>query len=252
MPKSDTTKDRRLSVPSYDYSLFGDVDTQPLDNIRQIIGRRMAASWQNVPHVTHHEQVDITDLETLRHKMNDDSGESGQKLSTLSFIIRACLLGLKEYPDVNSSLGEDGKALYVKRYYNIGMAVDTPAGLIVPVLKGADKLDLTQTAAAVADLAGKARNGKLGFADAEGGTFTITSLGKIGGTGFTPIINAPEVAILGVSCARQKPVEFDGKIALRTMLPLSLSYDHRVIDGAKAARFVGYVRDALQSPKGLI
>jgi len=240
-----------VSVQTYDYALFGKVETVPLDKIRQIIGRRMTASWQNVPHVTHHDGVDISDLEALRHQHNDKA-EDGAGLSTLSFIVKACLAGLKEYPDFNSSLDETGENLFIKQYFNIGIAVDTPGGLIVPVLKNADKMSLEEVASSAATLAEKARTGKLSFADAEGGTFTVTSLGKIGGTAFTPIINAPEVAILGASLARQKPVEFEGKIALRLILPLSLSYDHRVIDGAKAARFMGFVRDLLQRPKSLL
>lgn len=247
MGHTDEKPDIRVSVPSYDYSLFGKVEDVPLDSIRQIIGRRMTASWQNVPHVTHHEEVDITDLEKLRHQRNEAAGAAGQKLSSLAFIIKACVAGLKEFPDVNASLGVSGKTLHLKRYYNIGMAVDTPAGLIVPVLKGAGEMDVSEIAVKVAQLADKARTENLNFADAEGGTFTVTSLGKIGGTAFTPIINAPEVAILGVSRAREKPVAHEGKIALRLILPLSLSYDHRVIDGAMAAGFMGFIRDHLQN-----
>jgi pyruvate dehydrogenase E2 component (dihydrolipoamide acetyltransferase) len=252
MGHTNDKPDMRLSVPSYDYSLFGAVKTVPLDRIRQIIGERMTASWQNVPHVTHHEEVDITALEILRHQRNDAAGAGDQKLSSLAFIIKACVAGLKAFPDVNSSLDVFGNTLHLKQYYNIGMAVDTPAGLIVPVLKGAGDMDVSEIAACVAQLADKARTGKLGFADTEGGTFTVTSLGKIGGTAFTPIINAPEVAILGVSRARKKPVEYQGEIALRLMLPLSLSYDHRVIDGAKAARFMGFMRDQLRAPEHMI
>ncbi|WP_176219184.1 2-oxo acid dehydrogenase subunit E2 [Planktotalea arctica] len=240
-----------LSVQAYDYSLFGKVKTVPMDKIRQIIGRRMAASWQNVPHVTHHDEVDISDLETLRHQHNEKA-KSGSRLSTLSFIVKACLAGLKEHPDFNSSLDETGEKLFIKEYFNIGIAVDTLGGLLVPVLKNADKLSLEEIASSAGSLAEKARTGKLSFADAEGGTFTVTSLGKIGGTAFTPIINAPEVAIMGVSRARQKPIEFEGQIALRLMLPLSLSYDHRVIDGAMAARFMGVVRDRLFAPESLL
>lgn len=251
MTEPTTTPTKRPSVSSYDYALFGEVEKHPLDNIRQIIGRRMAASWQNVPHVTHHDNVDISDLEALRHQLNDKAKDS-VRISTLSFIVKACLAGLKEYPDFNSSLDETGENLFLKRYFNIGIAVDTPGGLIVPVLKNADKLSLQDLALSMATLAERARTGQLSFADAEGGTFTVTSLGKIGGTAFTPIINAPEVAIMGVSRARKLPVEFEGKIALRLILPLSLSYDHRVIDGAKAARFMGFVRDLLQNPKSLL
>lgn len=251
MPPQRKMTSEHPSVQRYDYSLFGKVETAPLDKIRQIIGRRMTASWQNVPHVTHHDEVDITDLEALRHQHNDRSKDE-VSLSTLSFVIKACLAGLKEYPDFNSSLDELGEKLFLKQYCNIGIAVDTPVGLIVPVLRNADRMSLEEIASSTAILAENARTGQLSFADAEGGTFTVTSLGRIGGTAFTPIINAPEVAIMGVSRARQKPVEFKGKIALRLILPLSLSYDHRVIDGAKAARFMGFVRDLLQRPDTLL
>lgn len=233
-----------VKVPSYDYSLFGKTEERPLDQIRQIVGNRMTASWKNVPHVTHHDEVDVTLLEDRRKKYN----EAGDiPLSPLSYLMKATLDALKEFPDFNSSLDEDGKTLHVKSYYNIGIAVDTTMGLIVPVLKNANALDLVDLAKATANLAEKARSGKLTFADTEGGSFTITSLGPIGGTAFTPIINAPEVAILGVSRIRRKPVEWRGDIALRMMLPLSLSYDHRVIDGAMAARFMGFIRDTLEA-----
>ena len=249
MSEPETPRGTHPHIPSYDYSLFGEVEEVPLDMIRQIIGRRMTASWQTVPHVTHHEAVDVTELEKLRHQHNQTGSAKDQKLSALAFVIKACVLGLMAFPDVNSSLDVSGKTLHLKEYYNIGMAVDTNAGLIVPVLKGADRMDVSQIAAAAANLAEKARTGKLGFADAEGGTFTVTNLGKLGGTGFTPIINAPEVAILGISRMREAPVAYEGQTSLRLMLPLSLSYDHRVIDGAQAARFVGYIRDMLQAPE---
>lgn len=239
----------RLDVPTYDYSLFGHVKEQPLDSIRQIIGKRMAASWQNVPHVTHHDDIDVTELEANRHSYNAKLIEDSDKLSTLACIIKSCIAGLKEFPDFNSSLDPSGKKIILKGYYNIGIAVDSPVGLIVPVLKHADQLSLTEIVLASQKLAEQARTGTLGFSDVEGGSFTVTSLGKIGGTGFTPIINAPEVAIIGVSRMQLKPVEYQGKIALRKMLPLSLSYDHRVIDGAKAANFMAFIREQLQSPR---
>lgn len=242
----------RQGVETYDYTLFGEVEERPLDTIRQIIGRRMSASWQNVPHVTHHDEADITDLERWRHEQNAGVAGDGVRITPLAYIIKACLEGLKKFPDFNSSLDETGKKVLLKRYFNIGMAVDTPMGLIVPVLKGVDAMSIAQIAAGAADLSDRARNGKLGFADAEGATFTVTSLGKLGGTAFTPIINAPEVAIMGVSRAREKPVVRDGAVVVRTMLPLSLSYDHRVIDGAMAARFMGHVRDLLEHPGDLV
>lgn len=171
----------RQGVETYDYTLFGEVEERPLDTIRQIIGRRMSASWQNVPHVTHHDEADITDLERWRHEQNAGVAGDGVRITPLAYIIKACLEGLKKFPDFNSSLDETGKKVLLKRYFNIGMAVDTPMGLIVPVLKGVDAMSIAQIAAGAADLSDRARNGKLGFADAEGATFTVTSLGKLGG-----------------------------------------------------------------------
>jgi pyruvate dehydrogenase E2 component (dihydrolipoamide acetyltransferase) len=240
-----------LDVPTYDYSLFGDIKEQPLDNTRQIIGKRLLASWQNIPHVTHHDDIDITDLEASRDSYNAKVSSDSGKLSTLACIIKSCIAGLKQFPDFNASLDPSSKTIILKEYYNIGIAVDSPVGLIVPVLKQADKLSLIEVVLASQKLAEQARAGTLGFADVEGGSFTVTSLGKMGGTGFTPIINAPEVAIMGVSKMQFKPVEYQGEIALRKMLPLSLSYDHRVIDGAKAAHFMAFIRERLQSPRFL-
>ncbi len=252
MPTADPKSAPQLSVPAYDYALFGEVEERPLDSIQQIIGRQTTASWRTVPHVTHHDEADVTDLDELRQQRATTAGSDAPPPTVLAFVIKACIAALKEFPDVNSSLDSSGQNLFVKRYYNIGVAVDTPAGLIVPVLKNADTLSLPEIAAATAGLAEKAHSGKLSLADVEGGTFTVTSLGKIGGTAFTPIINAPEVAIMGVSRARRKPVDHNGDIALRRILPLSLSYDHRVIDGAKAARFMGFIRDRLQDPATLV
>lgn len=246
---TDVPTSSRLNVPTYDYSLFGDIKEQPLDSTRQIIGKRMAASWQNVPHVTHHDDIDVTELEASRHRYNAKIIGDNSKISMLACLIKSCIAGLKQFPEFNASLDSSGKTIILKGYYNIGVAVDSPIGLIVPVVKRADQLNLTEIVLASQTLAEQARTGTLDFTDVEGGSFTVTSLGKLGGTGFTPIINAPEVAIMGVSKMQLKPVAYQGKIALRTMLPLSLSYDHRVIDGAKAARFMAFIRKQLESPQ---
>jgi pyruvate dehydrogenase E2 component (dihydrolipoamide acetyltransferase) len=189
-----------------------------------------------IPHVTHHDEADITELEAWRRELNAEQASSGIKVTMVSFLVLACVATLKEFPIFNSSL--DGEDLILKRYYNIGFAADTPAGLVVPVIKGADQKGLLEVARKLTELSGKARDGKLSPAEMSGGTFTISSLGGIGGTGFTPIVNAPEVAILGVTRSAMRPVWDGQEFVPRLILPLSLSYDHRVIDGAAAARFV--------------
>jgi pyruvate dehydrogenase E2 component (dihydrolipoamide acetyltransferase) len=193
-------------------------------------------NWALIPHVTHHDEADITELEAWRKQLNAEQGPDGVKVTMVSFLVVACVAALKEFPDFNSSL--DGDELILKCYYNIGFAADTPEGLVVPVIKQADQKGLLEIAGELTELSGKARAGKLGPADISGSTFSISSLGGIGGTGFTPIINAPEVAILGVTRSAMKPVWDGEQFVPRLTLPLSLSYDHRVIDGAAAARFV--------------
>jgi pyruvate dehydrogenase E2 component (dihydrolipoamide acetyltransferase) len=239
-------------VPTVDFALFGDIEVAPLSRIQKISGARLQASWINLPHVTQHEDADITELEAVRAAMKAKAAEAGVKLTPLVFIIRACLLALKEFPRFNSSLDAGGENLVLKKYFNIGFAADTPNGLVVPVIANADRLDIYETARALADLSEKARAGKLKNTDMQGGTFTISSLGGIGGTAFTPIINAPEVAILGVSKSSQKPVYDKGAFIPRLILPLSLSYDHRVIDGAAAARFVVFLAKVLGDVKALL
>jgi pyruvate dehydrogenase E2 component (dihydrolipoamide acetyltransferase) len=239
-------------VPVVDFASFGAIEIKPLSRIQRISGSRLQASWLNLPHVTQHEDADITDLEAARAALKSKASQEGVRLTPLTFIIRACLLALQEFPRFNSSLDASGENLILKKYFNIGFAADTPNGLVVPVIANADKLDLYEIARVLAAMSEKARAGKLKNTEMQGGTFTISSLGGIGGTSFTPIINAPEVAILGVSKSSQKPVYDRGAFLPRLMLPLSLSYDHRVIDGAEAARFVVYLAKVLSDVKALL
>jgi pyruvate dehydrogenase E2 component (dihydrolipoamide acetyltransferase) len=239
-------------VPVVDFAQFGAVEIKPLSRIQKISGARLQASWLNLPHVTQHEDADITDLEAARVALKSKASQEGVRLTPLVFIIKACILALKEFPRFNASLDEAGENLVFKKYFNIGFAADTPNGLVVPVIANADKLDIYETARTLASMSEKARAGKLKAAEMHGGSFTISSLGGIGGTYFTPIINAPEVAILGVSKTTQKPVYERGAFVPRLMLPLSLSYDHRVIDGAEAARFVVFLAKTLGDVKALL
>jgi len=239
-------------VPVVDFAQFGAVEVKPLSRIQKISGARLQASWINLPHVTQHEDADITDLEDARAALKSKASREGVKLTPLAFIVRACVLSLQEFPRFNSSLDASGENLVFKKYFNIGFAADTPNGLVVPVIPNADRLSLYDVARALASMSEKARAGKLKATEMQGGTFTISSLGGIGGTSFTPIINAPEVAILGVSRSAQKPVYERGAFVPRLMLPLSLSYDHRVIDGADAARFVVFLAKTLSDVKALL
>jgi len=239
-------------VPEIDFAAFGAVETQPLSRIQLISGARLQASWLNVPHVTQHDDADITDLEIARVALKGKASQEGVRLTPLAFIVKASVAALKEYPRFNSSLDASAKNLILKKYIHVGFAADTPNGLVVPVIRDADRLNVFEIARALAALSEKARAGKLTAAEMQGGSFTISSLGGIGGTAFTPIINAPEVAILGVSRSSQKPVFERGAFVPRLMLPLSLSYDHRVIDGAAAARFVVFLSQALGDVKALL
>ncbi|MGA3037776.1 MAG: dihydrolipoyllysine-residue acetyltransferase [Vulcanimicrobiaceae bacterium] len=227
--------------PKIDFEKFGPIERQPLSRIKKISGPSLHRNWVSIPHVTNNDEADITDLEAFRKQVNAE--DPNAKLTILAFVMKALVTVLKKYPDFNSSL--DGDALILKKYYNFGFAADTPAGLIVPVLKDVDKKGVTQIAAETRDLAARGRDGKLKLADMEGSTFTISSLGGIGGTNFTPIVNAPEVAILGLSRSAMKPVWNGKEFVPRLMLPLSLSYDHRVIDGAAGARFNAYLGEVL-------
>lgn len=240
------------TVPVVDFAAFGPVEIKPLSRIQKISGARLQASWINLPHVTQHEDADITELEVARTALKTKAATEGVKLTPLAFIVRACVRALGEFPKFNASLDPNGGGLVYKQYCNIGFAADTPNGLVVPVIRGADKLSLFDVARALAALSEKARAGKLLPTEMQGGTFSISSLGGIGGTSFTPIINAPEVAILGVSRSGMKPVFQGGSFVPRLMLPLSLSYDHRVIDGADAARFAVFLAKVLGEPKALM
>jgi pyruvate dehydrogenase E2 component (dihydrolipoamide acetyltransferase) len=231
--------------PVVDFSKFGPVETQVMSRIKKISGPALHRNWLQIPHITQQDEADITEMEAFRKSMSDEAAKKGIKLTPLVFIIKAAVAALKAHPEFNSSIAPTNDALILKRFYNIGVAVDTPGGLVVPVVKDADQKGLLQLAQELGEISAKARDGKLGPADMQGGTFSISSLGGIGGTHFTPIINAPEVAILGVSRSSMKPV-WDGKqFVPRLILPLSLSYDHRAIDGAQGARFITELNRAL-------
>ena len=228
-----------LPWPTVDFTKFGPVEARPLSRIKKISGANLARNWVMIPHVTQFDEADITDLEAFRLRLNKENEKAGVKVTMLAFLIKASVAALQRFPDFNASL--DGDNLILKQYFHIGFAADTPNGLVVPVLRNADQKGVLQIAKEMGELSAKAREGKLGPADMQGGCFSISSLGGIGGTAFTPIINAPEVAILGVSKSSTKPVWNGREFAPRLMLPLSLSYDHRVIDGASAARFTAYL-----------
>jgi pyruvate dehydrogenase E2 component (dihydrolipoamide acetyltransferase) len=234
-----------LPWPKVDFSKFGEVETKPLSKIKKMSGANLARNWVMIPHVTQFDDADITDLEKLRVDLNKENEKAGIKLTMLAFLIKAVVAALKKYPEFNASLDASGENLVLKKYFHIGFAADTPNGLVVPVLRDADKKGVIEIARETGELAKKARDGKLGPADMSGGCFSISSLGGIGGTAFTPIVNAPEVAILGVSKSATKPIWNGEKFKPRLILPLSLSYDHRVIDGASAARFTAYLGQVL-------
>lgn len=240
------------AVPEVDFAKYGEVDIQPLSRIQKISGPRLHASWINLPHVTQFDQADITELEERRQVLKGKAEKQGARLTPLAFLVVACVKTLKEFPRFNTSLDPSGESLVYKKYFHIGFAADTPNGLVVPVIKNADQKSLLQIARELADLSARAREGKLPAADMQGGCFTISSLGGIGGTAFTPIINAPEVAILGVSRSSLQPVWQDDAFVPRLMLPLCLSYDHRIIDGAEAARFITFLSAQMADPDGLL
>ncbi len=224
--------------PQVDFAKFGPVENQPLSRIKKISGPFLHRNWVSIPHVTQNDEADITELEAFRKSMADEAQKQGVKLTPLVFVMKAVVTALKSHPEFNSSLSPAGDALILKNYYHIGVAVDTPGGLVVPVVRNVDQKGVLQLAKELGEISAKARDGKLGPADMQGGSFSISSLGGIGGTHFTPIINAPEVAILGVSKSAMKPVWKDGQFVPRLMMPLSLSYDHRAVDGAQGARFI--------------
>ena len=237
-----------LPWPKVDFEKFGPVERLALTRIQRISAPNLARNWVMIPHVTHNDEADITELEAWRKQLNSE--QSDVKLTMVAFLIEASVATLKEFPIFNSSL--DGEELVLKRYYNIGFAADTPGGLVVPVIKNADQKGLFEIARELTELSGKAREGKLAPGDMNGGTFTISSLGGIGGTSFTPIVNAPEVAILGATRSAIKPVWNGSEFAPRLMLPLSLSYDHRVIDGAAAARFMRHLAGVIEDMRRVL
>ena len=239
-------------LPVVDLAAYGPVERKPLSRIQKIAGPRLHASWVNIPHVTQFDEADITDVEAARARMKAEAAARGVKLTPLAFVMRACVQALAAFPKFCTSLDLEAGELVYRRYVHIGFAADTPNGLVVPVVRDADRLDIYGIAAALGQLSEKARAGKLTAAEMQGGCFTISSLGGIGGTAFTPIINPPEVAILGVSRSSMKPVYRDGTFVPRLMLPLSLSYDHRVIDGADAARFTSFLGSALADVPALL
>jgi pyruvate dehydrogenase E2 component (dihydrolipoamide acetyltransferase) len=232
-------------MPEIDFSQFGPIERAPLSRIQKLASANLHRTWLTIPHVTQHDEADITELEAFRNELKAESAKRGVKLTPLPFIIKAVVAALKDFPRFNASLAPNGEELILKRYCHVGFAVDTPDGLVVPVIRDADAKGVWDIAAELAAIGDKARGKKLRTADLQGGTFTVSSLGGIGGTAFTPIINAPEVAILGVSKAKTRPVFRDGAFVPRLLLPLSLSYDHRVIDGADGVRFITHVSSLL-------
>ncbi len=241
-------------IPAQDFSTFGPIDTAPLPRIKKVSGPFLHRNWLNVPHVTHNDEADITDLDRYRKELDTAAKNDGNpyRVTLLAFLVKACVAALKKFPEFNSSLSPEKDALILKHYYNIGIAVDTPGGLVVPVVKDADRKGIVELSREFMSTSAKARDGKLGPSDMAGGTFTISSLGGIGGTSFTPIVNAPEVAILGVVRSKLSPVWNGTEFTARNMLPLSLSYDHRVIDGALAARFARHLCFLLEDDRRLL
>jgi pyruvate dehydrogenase E2 component (dihydrolipoamide acetyltransferase) len=238
-------------LPNFDFSRYGEIETADLSRIQKISAAHLHRNWVGIPHVTQHDEADITDMEAFRLANVDDAVAQGFKLTPLVFLIKAMVASLKKFPTFNASLDKDGETLILKKYFNVGIAVDTPEGLIVPVIRDCDRKGIMELGAELAEISVRARDKKLKPQDIQGGCISISSLGGIGGTGFTPIINAPEVAILGVSRSRMAPVWNGSEFAPRLMLPLSLSYDHRVIDGAAAARFTRFLASRLEDLRRL-
>lgn len=235
-----------------DYAKFGEVESRPLSRIKKLSGAFLHRNWLSIPHITQHDEADITELEAFRKSQADEAKKSGLKITMLGFLMKAAVVALKQHPEFNASLSADGENLIVKKYFHIGIAVDTPNGLVVPVIRDVDKKGLLEIAAALGEVSGRMRAGKISPADLQGGCFSISSLGGLGGSMFTPIINAPEVAILGVGKAVMKPVWNGKEFTPRLMLPLSLSYDHRVIDGAQGARFISFLGSVLSDIRRLV
>jgi pyruvate dehydrogenase E2 component (dihydrolipoamide acetyltransferase) len=239
-------------IPEIDFSKFGEIEAVPLSRIKKISGPHLHRAWLNVPLVTHQDEADITELDAYRKELDTAAKEQGYRVTLLAFLMKASVSALKKYPEVNASLARDKENLILKKYVHIGIAVDTPGGLVVPAIRDVDKKGIEALSRELGEVSQKARDGKLGSADLQGASFTISSLGGIGGTGFTPLVNAPEVAILGVVRAKMAPVWNGNEFAPRLMLPLSLSYDHRVIDGALAARFTRHLCHVLEDVRRLV
>ena len=254
-PKSGATTGGAFAfpeMPHVDFTKFGEIETRALSRIKKLSGNNLARNWVMIPHVTQQDEADITEAEAFRVSTNEEIAKSGVKVTMLAFLIKASVAALKKFPEFNASLEPGGENLILKKYYNIGFAADTPNGLVVPVIRNADRKSVIEIAKEMSELAGKARDGKLSPAEMSGGCFSISSLGGIGGSFFTPIINAPEVAILGVSKSSMKPVWNGREFAPRLILPMSLSYDHRVVDGAAGARFTTYLAAVMSDMRKLI
>jgi len=239
-------------IPAQDFSKFGQIETVPLPRIKKLSGPFLHRSWLNVPHVTHNDEADITDLDPYRKELDTAAKAEGYRVTLLAFLMKAAVSALRQFPEVNSSLSPEKDSLILKSYYHIGIAVDTPGGLVVPVIRDVDRKGITALSKELGEVSGRARDGKLSPDDMSGGSFTISSLGGIGGTSFTPIVNAPEVAILGVVRSKMSPVWDGSEFVPRMLLPVSLSYDHRVIDGALAARFTRYLCTVLEDVRRLL
>ena len=239
-------------MPEIDFSQFGEIETQPLTKINKLTGKFLHRNWVNIPHVTQFDEADITELEDFRKQLNAENKNDGVRVTVLAFLMKALVSALKEFPRFNSSLDHTGENLILKKYVNIGVAMDTPAGLVVPVIRDCERKSLVELASELIETSKRARDKKLSPSDMQGGCISIPSLGGIGGTAFTPIVNAPEVAILGVSRSQIKPVFENGEFVPRLMLPLSLSYDYRVIDGADGARFTSYLSRVLSDTRRLL
>jgi pyruvate dehydrogenase E2 component (dihydrolipoamide acetyltransferase) len=240
-----------LEMPVVDFAKFGPIETKALSRIKKISGANLHRNWVTIPHVTQFEEADISEMEAFRKELGTEFAKESFKITPLAFLLKACAITLKHFPDFNASLDTSGENLVLKKYIHIGVAVDTPDGLMVPVVRDVDQKGIVQLAKELGEISARARVKKITAAEMQGGCFSISSLGGIGGTAFTPIINAPEVAILGVSRSSMKPLWKDGEFVPRLMLPLSLSYDHRVIDGAAAARFTTYLAHVLSDMRRL-
>jgi pyruvate dehydrogenase E2 component (dihydrolipoamide acetyltransferase) len=241
-----------LPLPQVDFARFGPIATQPLSRIRKLSGANLHRNWVTIPHVTQHDDADITELEEFRKIQTEEAKKQGIRFTILCFLLKAVVVALKQHPEFNASLSADGESVVLKQYFHVGVAVDTPNGLVVPVIRDVDKKGLMELARELGEVSARMRSGKILPADLQGGCFSISSLGGLGGSHFTPIINAPEVAILGVGRSAAHPVWNGKEFAPRMMLPLSVSYDHRVIDGAQGARFISFLSSVLSDIRRLV